>query len=631
MDTNRKNIFVSIRVHSWLIIVLAVFALRLPFLRQAVQGDDPYYLYGAEHALIDPLHPASARYMFQGDLVDMRGHPHPPLNLWILALPLAVLGDVREAPFHFYYILFSLIAALSTYSLARRFCDRPLAATLACLAVPAFVINGTSFEADLPFLAVWMLAVALFVKAVDEESAWALAGSALAGVLAGLAAYQSVLLTPILAVYLWPRRRSWIWAWATLLAAPAMLAAWQIFEWATRGALPIAMLLGYMRSYHLQAGSNKLRSAAALTVHAAWIVSPLIVVFWRGARWRWIAGAVAAVAAAIYDPNPLFWISFGCGVILLASCIGRDFLRAWIAIFFCASAFLFFAGSARYLLPMAAPVAILAVRTVGPRIFGIGVALQLGLGIALAIVNYQHWEAYRGFAAWLAPRVENRRVWINAEWGLRFYLEANGALPLPKDPPLRDRDVIVSSELAYPLAVNAPVNVIAAAVVRPAIPLRIISLDGRSAYSVASPRGLLPFEISRGPIDRVRTDVVLERKAELTWIDPKDPHATAQIVSGLFPDGWMTQRASVILKRGAGLLVANLYVPDIAPARRVSMSVDGRTVAQETFSSPGVHSISSADTGSSDTVTVTLEVDKTFSTASDLRKLGIVVVGIGFK
>ena len=128
------------------------------FLHQAVQGDDPYYLYGAEHAQIDPLHPASARYIFQGDLVDMRGHPHPPLDSWILAGLLAVFGDVREVPFHFAYILFSLIAALSMWSLARRFCERPLLATLVFIAVPAFVVNGNSFEADLPFLAFWMLA-----------------------------------------------------------------------------------------------------------------------------------------------------------------------------------------------------------------------------------------------------------------------------------------------------------------------------------------------------------------------------------------------------------------------------------------------------------------------------------------
>jgi hypothetical protein len=82
-----------------ILVVLLVFALRLPFLHQAIQGDDPYYLYGAEHAQIDPLHPHHARYLFQGDLVDMRGFPHPPLNAWILAVPLAAVGRCYSSPF----------------------------------------------------------------------------------------------------------------------------------------------------------------------------------------------------------------------------------------------------------------------------------------------------------------------------------------------------------------------------------------------------------------------------------------------------------------------------------------------------------------------------------------------------
>jgi 4-amino-4-deoxy-L-arabinose transferase-like glycosyltransferase len=616
--------------NSWLIVVLAVFALRLPFLHQAVQGDDPYYLYGAEHALIDPLHPASARYIFQGDLVDMRGHPHPPLNSWILAVPLAVLGEVREAPFHFFYIVFSLIAALAMGSLARRFCERPLLATLVFLAVPAFVVNGTSFEADLPFLAWWMLAVAMFVKAVDEDSVWALVASGVASMLAGMVAYQAILLTPILAVYLLQKRSKWTSAWLVIFAAPAAIVAWQIFEWTTRGAFPLAMLAGYMKTYGLQAESNKLRSAAALMVHAGWMVSPLMIVFWRGARWRWIAAAIAAGGAAFYDPNPLFWASFGCGVLLLASCIGRDFLKVWVLVFFCASAFLFFAGSARYLLPMAAPVAILAVRAVNSRAVGVGVALQWALALALATVNYQHWGAYRDFAASLP---KDRRMWINAEWGLRFYLESDGGLPMPKNPPLRAGDVIVSSELAYPLAVTAPLAPLTRDEIRPSIPLRIISLEGRSAYSVASVRGLLPFEISRGPIDRVRADIVVERKPELSWIDPKDSRAAVQMISGIYPDGWMSDQASVVLKRpsDASNLIVNVYIPDIAPARRITVSVDGRVVADETFSAGGVHSISADETGSSTDVAVTITVDKTFSTSSDLRKLGVVVSGIGFR
>ena len=130
-----------------------VLLLRLPFLNQAIQGDDHIYLTEAAHALIDPLHPNDTKYVFLGDEVDLRGHSHPPLNAWVLAGLLALFGDVKEVPFHAAYVLFSLIAVWAMWSLARRFSPRPVWAALLFMAVPAFVVNGGSLESDLPFLA----------------------------------------------------------------------------------------------------------------------------------------------------------------------------------------------------------------------------------------------------------------------------------------------------------------------------------------------------------------------------------------------------------------------------------------------------------------------------------------------
>ena len=142
------------------LILAVVLLIRLPFLNQAIQGDDVYYLAAAEHAQIEPLDPNHVQYVSIGDRVDLRGFPHPPLNAWFLALLLAAIGDIREVPFHAAYMLFSVIAALAMWSLAKRFSPHPLWATLLFLAVPAFVVNGNSLESDLPFLAFWMAAVA---------------------------------------------------------------------------------------------------------------------------------------------------------------------------------------------------------------------------------------------------------------------------------------------------------------------------------------------------------------------------------------------------------------------------------------------------------------------------------------
>jgi 4-amino-4-deoxy-L-arabinose transferase-like glycosyltransferase len=115
---------------SLALILGIVLLIRLPFLNQAVQGDDPKFIWIAQHALIDPAHPNHTQYIFQGEPVDMRGHPHPPGNSWVLASLIALFGDVREVPFHAAYALFSIIAALSMYALAKRFYpDDPLSPT----------------------------------------------------------------------------------------------------------------------------------------------------------------------------------------------------------------------------------------------------------------------------------------------------------------------------------------------------------------------------------------------------------------------------------------------------------------------------------------------------------------------
>ena len=69
-----------------LLVIAAVVLLRLPFLNQAIQGDEVYYLVGAQHALIEPLHPKHVDFAFNGKIVSMQGHTHPPFNVWYLGL-----------------------------------------------------------------------------------------------------------------------------------------------------------------------------------------------------------------------------------------------------------------------------------------------------------------------------------------------------------------------------------------------------------------------------------------------------------------------------------------------------------------------------------------------------------------
>jgi hypothetical protein len=558
-------------VRPALLILAVVLLLRAPFLNQAIQGDDVNYLYGAQHAQIDPLHPTHARYVFLGDWVDMRGHSHPPLNAWILALLLAAARDVREAPFHAAYALFSVVAALAMWSLARRFSERPLWATLLFLATPAFVVNGNSLESDLPFLAFWMAAIAGFAAAVERRSGAMLCAASVCAALAGMSAFQGVFLTPILAVYVWLYAKDWRPAWAATLAAPFAIALWQVFERVSSGALPAAVLAGYFRTYGFQAAAQKLKSTAALSVHALWIVCPILV------------APAAAVSLKRRDRETVF-------------------LCAWIALFFAGAAAVVFAGSARYLLPMAAPVALLASR-LGGRWLVAGFALQMPLSIGLAAVNYEHWDGYRRFAQALRGQMENRRVWVNGEWGLRFYMEAEGALPLVNNQAVRPGEIVVSSELGYPAPFTAGGGMlvpIARAEILPRLPLRIIGLGTKSAYSTVS-NGYRPFDIASGPVDRIRADLVVERKPTLERLPMNAPEAAHHLVSGVYKleDGrwrWMSGTATILLKPPAGpaRLYASFVIPEASPARRITLAAEGREVAAETFGGPGAYRLEAA-------------------------------------
>lgn len=567
------------------LVIGLVLLLRLPFLNQAIQGDEDTYLKEAAHALVDPWHPARTMYVWRGEEVDLRGHSHPPLNAWILSGLIALVGSVKEVPFHAAYVLFSLIAAVSMWSLAQRFSPRPLWATLLFLAVPPFVVNGNSLETDLPFLAFWMAAVAFFCA-----RRLALAAAAMA--LATMVAYQAIFLTPILGVYVWLYRRRDRAAWITLATPFVMVAVWQAFERLTTGALPASVLGGYFAKYGFQAVEAKLSNALMLFIHSWFIVFPPLIWFlWRKGR--------------------------------------EPFLLAWIVIFFCGAVVVFFAGSARYLLPMAAPVAML-VSHAPVRWLVVGFAAQMSLSIGLAAMNYQHWDAYRKFSSRVP---EARRVWVNGELGMRHYLEDAGALPLTKRQELRTGDIVVTSEMTRVRELTSPTVPIAQMEIRPSIPLRLIGLESKSGYSTVS-AGFWPFGFSQGVIDRVRALKVIERKIELIYLPMNAPEASDQIISGIYSleenrYRWMARSAVVAVRNPVNptALRADFDIPQPARARHISMLLDGRMIAEQTYSGPGSFSLTAGPVNGS---LVTIEVDQTFFAPGDSRELGIVLKGIGF-
>lgn len=661
---------------AWLAVLLLlayVTALRAPFLSMALQGDDVNYLAGGMHALVEPLHPNHARYAFLGEMVEMQGHPHPPLNAWVLGGLLALWGDLYESRFHGAYLLFSYIAALSAYSIARRLSPRPLlAALLFCTTLP-FVVNGTSLESDLPLLAWWTASVALFLWAVDRHSAhgkasWpALLLCMGAQLLAAMTAYQSIVLPGVLALYLWRRDRWWLAGWASLLTIPLVIAGWQAYERSVTGSAPAQVLAGYFSSYGLQRLENKLRNAVALTVHLAWLVCPLVFFYvlrrrrmlWLGLGLSAAAGALAWLAgqsapfAAWLDSSILAWASFGLGMGLLVYLAGlvRDsqqpfptrWLAEWVLLFFAAALVIFFAGSARYLLPISLPLVLLATRVAPLRLLQFGLAAQLGLALLLAASNAQHWNGVRSAMQQITRHTTEKRLWINSEFGLRYYAEAAGGLPVLRGQPIAPGEYVVQSKLAYPIPLSTGGGVLAPVEsfpVQPSIPLRLFGLGSRSGYSTAD-AGFRPFDWVNGPADVITLQAVTEKRPERSFLQMGAPEASSQIVSGIYELEnnewrWMSDRGVVLLQWPAkpSALEARIYIPDAAPGRRVTLACMGRVLQDKVLPGPGLHTLRGegchAPPEPSSGALVTLTIDQLFRSPNDQRRLGMIVSSIGF-
>ena len=116
------------------------------------------------------------------------------------------------------------------------------------------------------------------------------------------------------------------------------------------------------------------------------------------------------------------------------------------------------------------------------------------------------------------------------------------------------------------------------------------------------------------------------------------PEAEQQLVSGVYnlendQWRWMARTAVILLKPpvDATPLIVRFYIPDSAPARRISVEIDNEVVATQTYAAPGTYTlVAPARKPAGDSVTASITVDKSFSTQSDSRQLGVVLTEVGF-
>ena len=635
-----------------LILLAAVVLVRLPFLSLPVQGDDVYYQLIAEHARVDPLHPMDFSFRLQGETVWAAGHTRPPFAGLFQAALLEIFGGMDVVLFHLAYILFSAVAVVSMYSLGRWFfTDRGKAlwASLLYLAVPAFLVNGNKLEADIPLLAFWTLGIALFVHQRFLLSAVALA-------LAGFTGYQAVLAVPILAHLAWYKHRAKPLAWVAVLSAPALAVAWQLFERFTVGVAPAEVLGGYADQYGLIFHVRKLHSSLALLGHLGWMLSPVAVVAaWRGRSL--LAGLAGGLALSLFLPadytvpeRALYALSAACGItVLLAAALATlreriregGFVGAWILVFFLGALALFYAGSARYLLPLAPALCLLAVQQIPSRaILATAFALNLSLGSTLAWSERSWILGQEQFARSLHPLAQGKRIWSNGEWGLRYALSQIGGESLLADQTIPAGAVVVESDLAAPIPYQ--VEGVRRELLEQSAwmgPLRTAGRGSHSGYS-SSEFGVLPFALGGAPVERMTASQIGAPQATAPYLTLADPTADSHILSGFYPsDGadwrWMQPEAAALLKApptGASSFEFQFHIPEDAPTRRVQVEIDGRLVADQHYDQTGGYTLTApVDVPPNQTVRVVLRADRSYAPPGDQRTLSLVAISFGLR
>jgi 4-amino-4-deoxy-L-arabinose transferase-like glycosyltransferase len=473
---------------------------------------------------------------------------NPPLVAYAQAAIASVAG-FGEVALHLGALPWSLATALGAYELARRFCARPLLATLVFASAPAFLVSATTLGSDVPMLAAWLWAVVLWVRGLDRERPRLLAASALLCAVAALAKYFGASLLPLLCVYTLARERgvSRKLAW---LALPALVLL--LYELATARAYGEGLLqsaIGYAGEARVvalaDAGPVWQRPVIGLLFAGGALVTPgfLAPLLWRRAALAALVASSLACALLVVAYGSLgslllvggsrvrwsvalhvaFFAFVGVQVVALAV---RDLVRerdadALLLTLGFAGALAFgvffnWTVNARSLIVTAPLVAILTVRALdaGPAreafalrgVIGVALAAGWSIGLAVTWADARQASSFERAAADLVP-VEcaaAARCWFLGHWGFQYYAQERGAFPVD----LQGGELAAGDLLLVPEnssgSNRVPWEAATAVRERAEVPLAGISvqaIETRAAFHAAV-RGPLPFVFGRAPPER---------------------------------------------------------------------------------------------------------------------------------
>lgn len=445
------------------ILVVTVLLLTVPFINMAFHWDDRDFIEQARVAARDPLKFHLEDYSSRGRFFERYPFRHPPLISWYLG-PIIRAGGESEPLLHSAYLIFPLIAAVSMYSLSRRFTRQPLAASLLFIFTPGFLVMSHTLMGNLPGVSFWLLASALFIWGVDRCDWKLLSASGLATAASIMIFAQGITLLPILFTYAVINRKINLRILATFLIPVVTYAAWRFYISNRYGKPPA---ISYRVDFNAE---TQMRSLIVFIGGSIFFPLAAIIAFLRR--------KIDILIAFALVPPLVTWASFYfvargdlsliqgiqlaflavAGFSIIYGMFSRSVAEAWkliknrtgstdaifLLVWFLSVAAIY-AGtttvpfvSVRHILPLFAPVILVFMRqteTLGLKMPGLRktfilttLVLTLAGGLAVSIADYRLAGIYRSVAKQAGDDYADSRVkvWALGEFGMRYYMEKEG-------------------------------------------------------------------------------------------------------------------------------------------------------------------------------------------------------------
>ena len=455
-----------------ILIVLVWLILTSLNISKAIHIDDAGHLEIAKHIIEDPLKPMSGHVNWEDSKESIHKLNQPHLFFYLLAAFIYFVSG-NEIMMHAFVSLFALACAVLFFFLAARINKEtsPYFLVLLCLG-PAFIASQ-NIMVDIPMLSLWLSYLYLIFMDIENNKPIYLAGAAVMASCAILIKYYSMILLPVLVIYV-AVQKQWQRLWVLVIPAAAIL-GWSLFNYYDYGGVH---LLG-REIRHITIASIKdntinwfigLGAIAPFTIimiprmlknRAGWLILGLSII----ASFIYYSKRIAfpnAMLGAIFMGNGVFALlcsmSMAWRVYRENKIEGAQYIIVVLLCLILSSMtfILLFAPfmAVRHILPVVPAILLimaLYLGNIGKKFITVITILTMFMGVSLAISDWQYADVYRSYAKNIAGNIGTRAdVWYAGHWGWQWYARKEGM----KEYDAKSTTFVMNDYLVVPSAIH---------------------------------------------------------------------------------------------------------------------------------------------------------------------------------